>query len=261
VVFRPCLLAFILAFSSIGFSDELNTEESPALQGGLSTNYRIRMNQNTEVFVKNCDNPTPPIFDSEKWCSIPTGWSTNPGDGQNGRTATEIWQATGRCAKGHKFNALKNNCVPSNQAACTWGQKLNSSDATCESMNAEETLSPKCEIKGFNTGENGSGLWLNKTIPSTNKVIYAYVSCHTQEEKSFIPICNLKNLSNNKQTNWYKCLGPEALTQHSHWIELNLSEVSKDNQDNQILFEIRGAYSKTPLSFHESDSKTFIYKN
>lgn len=230
--------------------------------GGLSENYRTRMNKNTEVFVKNCDNPSPPLSDPENWCKIPTGWTSNPGDIQDGRTATEIWQPTGRCSKGYKFNALISQCVPIAKQACTWGESLNPKEKTCESLNTEDALSPFCEIKGFNTEENGSGSWLSKTIPTSYKRIYAFVSCKTkdEEESALVPICNLKNLSNNSQTNWYKCAGPDALKKNSFWIELNLNEISKDEKDNQILFEIRGAYSKTPLNFHQSNTKTFLYK-
>ncbi len=261
MVFCSRLLAFFLVLPSFGYSDELVNEElNGAALGGLSENYRTRMNKDTEIFVRSCDNPSPPLSDLDKWCKIPTGWTSNPGDAQEGRTATEIWQPTGRCSKKHKFNALISQCVPVSKEACTWGQKFNSQEKTCESINTVQPLSPRCEIKGFNTEQNGSGSWLNKTISSSFKKIYAYVSCKSKDQTPFIPICNIKNLSNNTQTNWYKCAGPDPLNQESLWIEINIPEISRDEKDNLILFEIRGAYSKTPLIFHESNAKTFLYK-
>jgi hypothetical protein len=248
-------------FTSIGYSDEVSIQEfDSTTTGGFSENFRTRMNKQTEVFVKNCDNPSPPLSDPKKWCKIPPSWNSNPGDAQDGRTPTEIWQATGRCAKGYKFNATILQCVSSAKTACTWGQKYNPDENTCDNISENDNASPSCEIYGFNTEENESGLWLNKTVPSSLKRIYAYVTCKSKTEKSFIPICNVKNISNNTQTNWYKCGGPDPLTQNSIWIEINLSEISKDDKDNQIVFEIRGAYSKTPLRFHESTSKSFLYK-
>ena len=261
MVFRPCLWALIFALPSVGYSDDLINEGSDAsFFGGFSESYRTRMNKNTEVFVKNCDNPSPPLSHPEKWCPIPPGWASNPGDIQEGRTATEIWQPTGRCLGGYKFNAIISQCVPILSEACTWGQNFNPKEKMCEPINTDNAHSPNCEIKGFNSERDGTGQWLYKTIPASLKKIYAYVSCQTKEEISFIPICNLKNLSANKQTNWYKCMGPDPLNRKSFWIEINLSEISKDEKDNQILFEVRGAYSKTPLNFHESTVKTFLYK-
>jgi hypothetical protein len=259
VVFRPFLLALFLSIVSFGYSDDLNPEES-SLAGGLSENYRTRMNKNTEVFVKDCDNPSPPLFDPNKWCSIPEGWNSNPGDIQNGKIATEIWQATGRCATGYKFSSVKSKCVPAYEAACTWGQKLNPPEKTCEPLNAEDASSPNCEISGFNTEKDGSGEWFKEKIPISIRKVFAYVTCKKKQELPFISICNLKNATRDKQTNWYKCAGPDPLTKRSYWIELNLSEISDGDKDNQIIFEIRGAYSKTPLKFHESHSKTFVYK-
>jgi hypothetical protein len=261
VVFRFCLWAFILAFKSIGNSDTLNPDvDHVAPPGGLSTRYQIRINQNTEAFIRNCDSPTPPIFDPQKWCKVPPGWDSNPGDIEEGRTATEIWQATGRCTKGHKFNAATSKCVSKEKTACTWGQKFNSLENTCETINADDKTSPSCEIKGFNSEQNGTGQWFSDKIPISTKRVFAFVTCKKQQDLSFIPICNIKNTTNNSQTNWYKCMGPDPLNQKSFWIEVNLSEISEGEKDNQIIFEIRGAYSKTPLMFHESKSKSFLYK-
>lgn len=261
MVFRPCLWAFLLALNSIGYTDILNPEENNfAPPGGLSSSYQIRINQNTEAFIKNCDSPTPPIFDSQKWCKIPPGWNSNPGDIEEGRTATEIWQATGRCTKGHKFNAITSKCVSKDKPACTWGQTLNPLQNTCEAINGDDKNSPSCEVKGFNSEANGSGQWFSDKIPLSVKRVFAFVSCKKQEELSFIPICNVRNINNNTQTNWYKCLGPDPLNQRSLWIEINLSEISEGEKDNQIIFEIRGAYSKTPLIFHETKGKSFLYK-
>jgi hypothetical protein len=261
VFLRASLLALSLSYSLFAYSDDLRIQDFNTVpQGGLSDNYRTRMNKNTEVFVKNCDNPSPPLSDPEKWCKIPQGWTSNPGDIENGKTATEIWQPTGRCTKGHKFNALTSQCVPTTKEACTWGQSLNSKEKTCESVNTEEARSPLCEIKGFNTEENGSGSWFVNTIPASYKRIFALISCKTKDESAFVPICNLKNMTNNTQTSWYKCAGPDPLDQKSFWVEINIQEISKEEKDAQIQMEVRGAYSKTPLNFHESKFKMFLYK-